>query len=208
MKTNIVIPMKAPNVSKTRLIPCFSNAQRQKLSLKMFEYTLLFFSEHFPNYHVLVVTSSLLIMRMAEKHGATVLVERLPGLNQAATSGAVWSLNHGFDSQLLIPADIAQLDVEEMKTLLSTTRTIPSVLLAPAEDRGTNALLTTPPDAIEFSYGIDSSVAHEQAAADREIDFKSLALPYLALDVDTPNDVEQLVATANPLIRELIPQWS
>jgi len=82
------------------------------------------------------------------------------------------------------------------------------VLLAPAEDRGTNALLTTPPDAIEFSYGIDSSVAHEQAAADREIDFKSLALPYLALDVDTPNDVEQLVATANPLIRELIPQWS
>lgn len=208
MKTNIVIPMKAPNVSKTRLIPCFSNAQRQKLALKMFESTLLFFSQHFPNYHVLVITSSAIILRIAEKYGATVLVERIPGLNQAATSGAVWSINHGFDSQLLIPADIARLDVEEMKILLSAERALPSVLLAPAEDCGTNALLTTPPNVIEFSYGVNSSVAHEQAAIAQAISFKSLALPYFSLDVDTPSDVEQLVATANPLIKELIPQWN
>ena len=208
MKTNIVIPMKAPNISKTRLRPFLSSIQRQRLALKMFESTLLFFSQHFPNYHVLVVTSSAIILRIAQKHGATVLVEHLPGLNQAATSGAVWSINHGFDSQLLIPADIARLDVDEMKTLLSAKRALPSVLLAPAEDRGTNALLTTPPGAIEFSYGVNSSMAHEQAAVMQAIDFQSLVLPHLALDVDTPSDVEQLVATANPLIRELIPQWN
>lgn len=208
MKTNIVIPMKAPNISKTRLGPFFTSVQRQRLALKMFESTLVFFCQHFPNYHVLVVTSSAIILRIAQKHGATVLLEHLPGLNQAATSSAVWSINHGFDSQLLIPADIARLDVEEMKTLLSAKRAMPSVLLVPAEDHGTNALLTTPPNAIEFNYGVDSSKAHEQAAVARAISFKSIALPYLALDVDTPSDVEQLVAAANPLIMELIPQWN
>jgi 2-phospho-L-lactate guanylyltransferase len=208
MKTNIVIPMKAPNISKTRLGPFFSSVQRQRLAVKMFESTLIFFSQHFPNYHVLVVTSSVIISRIAEKHGATVLIERTPGLNQAATSGAVWSTNHGFDSQLLIPADIARLDVEEMKTLLSAKRALPSVLLVPAEDHGTNALLTTPPDAIEFSYGINSSMTHEQATVMQSIDFQSIALPHLALDVDTPSDVAQLVAMANPLIQELVPQWN
>ncbi len=200
--------MKAPDISKTRLEPYFSSAQRQRLALKMFESTLMFFSQHFPNYHVLVVTSSALISQIAEKHDATVLVERLPGLNLAATSGAVWSINNGFDSQLLIPADIARLDVEEMKTLLSAKRALPSVLLVPAEDRGTNALLTTPPNAIEFCYGINSSMAHEQAAVMQAIDFQSLALPHLSLDVDTPSDVAQLVAVTNPLIKELAPQWN
>lgn len=208
MKTNIVIPMKAPNFSKTRLGPYFSSRQRQKLALTMFEQTLSFFSRHFPNYHVLVVTSSALISRVAKKYGATVLVERLPGLNQAATSAAIWSINNGFDSQLLLPADIAQLDVEEMNTLLSAKRALPSVLLAPAEDHGTNALLTTPPDAIEFHYGVNSSRAHKMAAVSQGASFKSIALPYLALDVDTPDDVAQLAATAHPLVKELVPQWN
>lgn len=208
MKTNIVIPMKAPNYSKTRLRHYFSNAQREKLALRMFESTLVFFSEHFAEYHVLVVTNSALILRMAQSYGATVLVERLPGLNQAATSGAVWSINHGFSSQLLIPADIAQLDVEEINTLLTAKRSYRSVLLAPAEDGGTNALLTTPPDAIAFSYGINSSLAHEQEAKARSISFQSFPLPYLSLDVDTPNDIEQLAETASPLLKELVPQWN
>lgn len=208
MKTNIVIPMKAPNYSKTRLRHCFSRAQREKLALRMFESTLIFFKENFPEYHVLVVTNSALILLVAESHGATVLVERLPGLNQAATSASVWSINHGFSSQLLIPADIAQLDVEEINSLLIAKRAHPSVLLVPAEDRGTNALLTTPPDAITFSYGIDSSEAHEAKAAESLISFQSFLLPYLALDVDTPSDVEQLTATANPLIKGLVPQWN
>ncbi len=208
MKTNIVIPMKAPNFSKTRLGPCFSSIQRQKLALTMFEETLSFFSQHFPEYHVLVVTSSALISLVAKKHGASVLTERLPGLNQAATSGAIWSLNNGFDSQLLIPADIAQLDVKEVKRLLSIKRLVPSVLLAPAEDNGTNALLTTPPNVIDFQYGVNSSRAHQIAAVSQDISFQSIALPHLALDIDTPDDVAQLAASAHPLVQELVPQWS
>lgn len=200
--------MKAPNISKTRLGPYFSSVQRQRLSLKMFETTLMFFNKYFSSYHVLVVTSSTIILQIAKKYGATVLFERLPGLNQAATSGALWSINHGFDSQLLIPADIAQLDVEEMNTLLSTKRALPSVILAPADDRGTNALLTTPPDAIEFSYGVNSSITHEKAAIARAIDFTSLSLPHLSLDVDTPSDVAQLATREHPLMQELIPSWN
>ena len=81
------------------------------------------------------------------------------------------------------------------------------MVLTPADDLGTNALLTTPPDAIPFLYGIDSSLAHQQAAEQRAISFQLLELPELALDVDTPADIDQLTLLSSPLIEELYPTW-
>ena len=68
-------------------------------------------------------------------------------------------------------------------------------------------MLTTPPNAIEFSYGIDSSLIHQAAAARQGIAFQSLALPHLSLDVDTPSDIELLVAKANPIVEGVVSQW-
>ena len=207
MRTNIVIPMKEPKLSKTRLVPVLSVEQRKNIAMKMFETTLRFFKRHFAEYHLLVVTSSTLIAQVAKLHGATVLIEPKAGLCRAVQSAANWSVNNDFESQLLIPADIAHLDVTEIQTLLSASRPTPSVILVPAEDCGTNALLTTPPSVIPFLYGIDSSVAHEQAAKACGVEFQPLPLINLALDVDTPADIEQLVALASPLLKELNLQW-
>jgi len=203
MRLNIVIPMKEPCLSKTRLDPFLSSTQRQSIAMSMFEATLCFFKQHFSHYHLLVVTSSGLIAQVAKKHGANVLNEPKVGLRQAAQSAAIWSVEQGFSSQLLIPADIAHLDVAEIQTLLDAPRTHGSVIVAPAEDFGTNALLTTPPNVIPFLYGIDSSLAHQQAAQANGHEFQAINLPHLALDVDTPADIAQLVALANPLVKDL-----
>jgi 2-phospho-L-lactate guanylyltransferase len=199
--------MKEPKLSKTRLDPFLSSGQRQALALRMFTATLAFFTQHFSQHHLLVVTGSMFIASVARRYGATVLMESTPGLRQAADSATRWSISNDFESQLLIPADIAHLDVDEVQLLLQAQRPVPSVVLTPADDLGTNALLTTPPDAIPFLYGIDSSLAHQQAAEQRAISFQLLELPELALDVDTPADIDQLTLLSSPLIEELYPTW-
>ncbi len=103
----------------------------------------------------------------------------------------------------MIPADIAELDHLEFERLLTAYRPVPSVLLCPADDLGTNALLTTPPNVIPFLYGIDSSLAHQQAAQERGIVCQVMNLPALALDIDTPDDLDLLVLLSSPVAQEL-----
>jgi 2-phospho-L-lactate guanylyltransferase len=54
--------------------------------------------------------------------------------------------------------------------------------------RGTNALLLSPPDVIEFCFGGDSRYAHEGAALAAGAHVEVLDGP-LTLDIDTPDDL-------------------
>ena len=59
---------------------------------------------------------------------------------------------------------------------------------------GTNALLLTPPDAIEPSFGPGSRARHEAAAAAAGAECRIAEPPSLALDVDTADDLAALRA--------------
>ena len=198
MKTLIVIPMKDPQQSKQRLSAVLSPRHRQQLALSLFEQTLSFFRDRFGSYPVLVVTSSSRIRSMAESYGAWVLIENpSTGLNGAASLAAQWSCAHGFDAQLLIPADIAVLDPQEIGLLLDQRREMPWVSICPADDGGTNALMTSPPDAVPFHFGVDSSEAHLAAALKFGVHSVLMELKHLAFDVDCPVDLEQLATLPN-----------
>jgi 2-phospho-L-lactate guanylyltransferase len=54
--------------------------------------------------------------------------------------------------------------------------------------RGTNALLLSPPDVIEFCFGGDSKDAHVEAARSAGARVELLDGP-LAVDIDTPEDL-------------------
>lgn len=195
MKTLIVIPMKDPQQSKQRLSSVLSSSHRQQLALSLFEQTLSFFRDFFSDYPVLVVTSAEQIRAIAERYGAMVLMEhRATGLNDAASLAAQWSCAHGFDAQLLIPADIAVLDQQEIGQLLRQSLDTPWVSICPADDGGTNALMTSPPDVLPFQFGIDSSDSHLAAALRLGIHAVVMQMKHLAFDVDHPVDLKQLVS--------------
>ena len=195
MKTLIVIPMKDPQQSKQRLSAVLSPGHRQQLALSLFQQTLRFFRDHFADYPVLVVTSSERIGSIAEGYGAWVLKEApSTGLNGAARLAAQWSCANGFDAQLLIPADIAVLDPHEVAQLLDQRRKAPWVSICPADDGGTNALMTSPPDAVPFRFGVDSSDAHWAAARKLGVHCVEMKMKHLAFDVDRPVDLQQLAS--------------
>ena len=63
------------------------------------------------------------------------------------------------------------------------------VVIARAKDLGTNALITTPPNAIEFQYGSQSALAHVQQAHINGLKVEVLDLRDLSQDIDLPKDL-------------------
>lgn len=189
-RLNIVIPMKAPIRSKQRLIGVLTLAQRETLASTLFRATLSFFSQHFAQVNRLVVTDSEQIARIAKVYGADVLLEtESKGLNRAIESATQWSVANEFSHQLVIPADIASLKVSEINQILAAAKSNNHVVIALAKDSGTNALLTTPPDAIRFCYGKQSGLAHAQEAHKQSLSVEILHLANLSQDIDVPDDL-------------------
>lgn len=205
MRTNVVVPIKDFGCAKQRLSGLLSERQRRWLARRLAERTLRFFARWFPWLHVLVVTPSAEVAELAGTLGVSVLREAgTDGLSAAVTQAAGWSIAHGFDSQLVIPADIGRLDADEIAALLRHPRPRPSVIVCAARDGGTNALLTTPPAAIPFAFGERSSEAHRKAAQRRGIPCTVLCFPHLSIDIDTTRDLSYLRGPARVVLVEPI----
>jgi 2-phospho-L-lactate guanylyltransferase len=189
-RLNIVIPMKSPVRSKQRLMGVLTLSQRETLAITLFKQTLAFFVENYPDINLLVVTDSEQIATIARRYGADVLIEsQRKGLNLAIQSATDWSCAHRFTHQMVIPADIATLDPLEVDQLLAAAANNNAVVIGRAKDSGTNALLTTPPNAIAFCYGKQSALAHVQAAHKKALSVEILTLANLSQDVDVPDDL-------------------
>ncbi|MGB1236663.1 MAG: 2-phospho-L-lactate guanylyltransferase [Pseudomonadales bacterium] len=188
----VVIPMKNPQHSKQRLSSVLDSSERQSIAMILFSQTLAFLREHFSHLDVLVVTPSQRIADFSQSFGAKSLLHREGGLNGSLSAAAAWCRHEGYSGQLTLPADIVELDAEELQLLIDSTGDAPCVTLCPADDGGTNALLTSPADVISFSYGYNSSKRHADAARAQGITPQVLTLPLLAFDLDTPCDYQQL----------------
>ena len=190
--TCVVIPMKAPRDAKQRLRPALLDEDRCELALALFDRTLVFLRQYFPALTVLVVTASTGVARLATQAGAQVLMEQQPqGLNQALRAATAWTLQNGFARQLILPADIGQLQASEVAFLLSRL-TGNGVAIAVAKDLGTNALLSQPPNAIEFCFGTDSALQHQVQAQLNNLECHMLHLTHLSQDIDIPEDLPNL----------------
>ena len=66
-----------------------------------------------------------------------------------------------------------------------------SVIVCPAYDGGTNAIMTTPPDVMSFSFGPNSSQIHLLTAFEAGLHTKRLFLEGLSHDVDRPEDLSR-----------------
>jgi 2-phospho-L-lactate guanylyltransferase len=192
-KLCVVIPMKSPTRSKQRLVGSLSDSSRESLSLTLFQNTLAFFKRHFPMLDVLVVSESLDVLSLAQSYETNTLFDDgSKGLNGALDFACDWVKQSGYDSQLIVPSDIAVLDYQEITSLIAAINEA-QVVIAVAKDGGTNALLTSPPDAIDFQYGYESASAHKANALNNRLVCRSLHFDNLALDIYHSEDLQMAV---------------
>ena len=102
-------------------------------------------------------------------------------------------LEDGIERALLVPGDCPLLAPADLNALLNHPAAERSALIVPdRHGTGTNALLLTPPDVLAPSFGPDSRRRHLADASTSGVPAEVVELDSLALDIDTPDDLEAL----------------
>jgi 2-phospho-L-lactate/phosphoenolpyruvate guanylyltransferase len=198
MSTIAILPVKSFGSAKQRLAPALGAGSRQALAQAMFS-DVLSSLRRVPGVDaVAVVTSDRVAEAAALGERVEVLSDtEMAGQSAAALIGIRYAQAHGFDRVLLVPGDTPLLDPGEVAALLrrALDNGVGAVVVPDRHGEGTNALLLTPPDVIEPSFGPASCERHVAAARAAEVPWAVEHVPTLALDVDTGQDLELLAAT-------------
>ena len=117
------------------------------------------------------------------------------GQSPAAIAGLARATELGCNRALLVPGDCPLIDPSEIDELLADTHIDEvDVVIVPDRHRsGTNALLLDPQSAFEPQFGPDSLSRHVEEAAVRGLRHAVEPLPSLELDIDTNDDLNELI---------------
>jgi 2-phospho-L-lactate guanylyltransferase len=191
-----LLPVKNPQNAKQRLNGLLSATQRENLARLMYEHTLAALCESQGIDRFVVVTSDSGIAEHARRSEVSVFEEHEQLSHSASADAAcLRAMALGATTVLLVPIDVPLVTAADFGRLAEAAR--PGVIIVPSADgTGTNALVRTPPDVIESCFGPGSFRAHLEQAQSKDIPVDTLRLPGLMFDIDTPEDVAELLARA------------
>lgn len=186
--TTVVIPFAGAN-GKTRLHA--SRRVRHELSLAMLGDVI---AASLPVGRTRVVTGDDDGAVLAESAGATVV--RDPGGGQAAAvTAALADVEPG--ATLIVNSDVPCVVPDDLRALLAATPA-GGLALVEALDGTTNALSISAAETFAPLYGADSARRFLGHAQELGLDAVSVAIPNLADDVDTVDDLHRLQLRLGP----------
>jgi 2-phospho-L-lactate guanylyltransferase len=186
-----VVPVKGGAGAKQRLGDAVAPDLRRRLALAMAEDVLAALTATPDLRGVIVVTADAAARALAERYGAQVLTEGAEAGQTGAVAAAARALaREGRGAMLTIPGDVPLITPEEVARVIAAHDRVPDFVIAPAHDeRGSNAILCAPPEAVPLTFGNDSFRPHLAAARRAGLEPKILRLPGIGLDIDNPADL-------------------
>ena len=197
-----VVPIGTLDGAKSRLGETLDAEERRDLVTRLIRRTIEATTSTPEIDETIVVTPDDEVLRLALELGAQPVRQRGQGLNQGLREGRSEAQAAGADALLVLPIDLPLVSHAVLSSLLSELgdhRRPLAVLVPDRHGRGTNALLLSPPDAIEFCFGGDSRSAHLDCARSRGVRTVVADGP-LTLDLDTPADLLALEAIAPEVV--------
>jgi 2-phospho-L-lactate/phosphoenolpyruvate guanylyltransferase len=196
-----IVPVKRFGHAKQRLLSVLDRPQRAALVKAMLADVLRATTRCERVERVIVVTAEGRAERIALAHARRVatpievLQERGDsGHPQAATLGIVRAKALNASCVALLPGDCPLVEAGELDAALERMHPGRVAVVPDRHGTGTNALLMSPPDAIAPGFGPGSRERHAGRADRAGHEVAVEPLPSLALDVDTPDDLEALAA--------------
>jgi 2-phospho-L-lactate/phosphoenolpyruvate guanylyltransferase len=192
-----VVPVKERVSAKERLAPLLRPEVRQALALAMLEDVLAAVTGAPRIAGLMVVTVDPEAGRLAAGYGARLIeAGARDGHTGAVTAAARLIAAEGRAGMLTLPGDIPLVTPGEISSMLSAHSPAPSFTIVPSHDeRGSNAIACSPPDAVPLRFGENSFYPHLEAAEACGIRPNVVHLPGVALDIDNPEDVVSFMRT-------------
>jgi 2-phospho-L-lactate guanylyltransferase len=185
-----VVAIGAIEGAKSRLGAVLDAEERRDLALRLAATTIQAAIRTPGIDETLVVTPDDEVRDLALRLGARPLRQRGGGLNDGLRQAREEAVAAGARAILVLPIDIPRVSPDLLQPVIALVgEGDPVVAIVPdRHGRGTNALLVSPPDLIEFCFGGDSKEAHVGAARAVGARVEVFDGP-LTLDIDTPEDL-------------------
>ncbi len=192
-----IVPVKPLRHGKSRLSGTLSDDERAQLNQALLEHTLKTLTDLKEVEEVLVVSRDPHALTVARNLGArTVRENGQPQLNTALKRATIVAQIYATRGVLVLPADLPLLTPDDILVLTERAKDPPVVVIAPdRHEKGTNALLISPANLIEYDFGEGSFHRHCERAQKAGARLEIVNLPSLSLDLDLPEDLALLEGT-------------
>lgn len=206
----ILIPVKNLSAAKQRLAAVLDQSARTELAQAMLHDVVAAIAAWPQRPACALVTGDPFAVELARQYD----FEIIPDPSNLGETGAIDMATRlcvvlGCDSTLVIPADIPLIQAGELEQILAQAPAEGAVLAPASDGRGTNAAFRRPANLFPLRFGNDSFKPHLAAARATGKACIVLQLPGIALDVDNPEDLRQLLAHAGETrTQSLVRRWA
>jgi len=191
----ILIPVKSLAQAKQRLASVLTQPARTELAQAMLLDVLEALNEWVDRPAVSIVTSDSFALELARQFSFETIADTTNRSETDAIEEATRVCeSRGIDSTLVIPGDVPLIQSWELQKVLEAAPIEGTVLVPAADGRGTNAAFRRPSGLFPLRFGNDSFKPHLAAARATEKPCVVLSLAGIALDIDSPSDLQQLAA--------------
>lgn len=193
---HVLVPLKRLDGAKSRLAELLSPAVRAELMQAMLADVLAAVREAPGVAGITLVSSEPAAASFAGEHDIGWWNDRGLPWNDALLAAMREAVTE--TSVAVVSADIPLVVAEEVEALLAATPGR-GIAIARASDGGTNAVALRPTAALKTCFGSPGSAElHARQAREAKLESVILDRPGLALDLDTPEDVERFLEVDRP----------
>ena len=206
----ILIPVKNLSAAKQRLAAVLDQPARTELAQAMLHDVVATLAAWPRRPACALVTGDPFAVDLARQYDFEIIPDPAnPGETGAIEMATNICVARGIASTLVIPADIPLIQASELEEILKRAPEEGSVLAPAADGRGTNAAFRRPANLFPLRFGNDSFKPHLAAAQATGKPCIVLQLPGIAVDVDNPEDLQQVLAhPGETRTQSLLRRWS
>lgn len=191
----ILVPVKNLSAAKQRLATMLDQSTRTELAQAMLHDVVATLAAWPRRPECALVTSDPFAIELARQYNLEIIPDPAnPGETGAIEMATRLCIARGVESTLIIPADIPLICISELDQIMTHAPAEGSVLVPAADGRGTNAAYRRPANLFPLRFGNDSFKPHLAAAQATGKTCEVLQLPGIALDIDNPADLQELIA--------------
>ena len=203
LQTVVIVPVKSLNAAKSRLSPTLTPREREALTLNMLRHVLRV-AARAPIKHVWVFGLDEQVRLLAEEESASWHADQGQDLNGCLAIAFNLARCRGL-APLYLPGDLPLLALEDIEALVSASRCgVKLILSSDRRGEGTNAILLPVGSPFVPSLGPGSFQRHLGLAQSMGLDVAIYDSAGLALDLDSPEDLDALEKQSPGLLDRLI----